>query len=33
MKKGSWKKGLIVMALTVVAVVLIGFVKKWFEGR
>jgi len=33
MKKGSWKKGLLVFGLTVVAVVLIGFIKKWFEGR
>lgn len=32
MKKGSWKKGLVTFILTIIAVVLIGFVVKYFQG-
>lgn len=32
MKKGSWKKFLITLIGTIIAVVLIGFVVKYFQG-
>jgi len=32
-KRASIGKGIIVFILTTIAVILIGFIKKWFEGR